>query len=418
MWQIPRGQFTRDVAIRFLMQGVLLGISLVSGAVTARWLGPDGKGLLGLTTLLPSFIALLLGAGLTSANVFFASNGRLSLRALTSNSVAAVILVTFLGVGLVLVLLATGAIERIVPNCPIELILIGLCLLPLSMFTSQMSCLLQGLRRIKTLAALSVIQQIAGLGLILFLIVYLGLGVMGALVAGILGAALAVVLNTRAVLKEGGTLRPRLDPAVVKTTLGYGIKNHVGNLLQYFNYRLDVFIVNIFLGPAEVGIYGVSVVLAEMLWFLPDAVSFVIFPKAAATSAKEMNDFTPRVFKIVLGISVIGGIGLALVSKPLIPLIFSDAFAPSYMPLLVLLPGVVLLGGAKVLNNEIAGRGHPEYNSINAGICLVITVVSDLLMIPQYGVVGAAAASSLAYAATFFIALGFYRKVSRKAAAA
>lgn len=416
MLRIPRGQFTRDVLTQLLTQGLLLGIGLASGAITARWLGQEGKGLVGLATLLPSFLTLLLGAGLTSANVYFASSGRLGIRALSSNSAATAILVTLLGAGLVLVLIATGLIARIVPNCPVELILIALFLLPFGMFAGQMSSLLQGLRRIKTISVISSVVQVVNVGLLAFFIVYLGLGVTGALIAAVLTAFLTLALSTRAVLKEGGTLWPRYDWPVLKATLGYGVRNHVGNLLQYFNYRLDVFVVNFFMGPAEVGIYGVSVTVAELLWYLPHAVGFVIFPKSAATSAREMNAFTPRVFKYVLALTAVGGFVLAIVAKPLIPLVFSKAFNASYVPLLVILPGVILLGTAKVLTNEIAGRGHPEYNSINAGICLVITVVADLLLIPGRGATGAAAASTLAYAATFLIALWFYRKVSRMAA--
>lgn len=82
--------------------------------------------------------------------------------------------------------------------------------------------------------------------------------------------------------------------------------------------------------------------------------------------------------------------------------------------MLALLPGVVFLGSAKVLTNEIAGRGYPHYNSINAGLALVLTVILDLMLIPQYGVLGAALASSIAYMVIFFVAIGFYLGVSRR----
>jgi O-antigen/teichoic acid export membrane protein len=141
----------------------------------------------------------------------------------------------------------------------------------------------------------------------------------------------------------------------------------------------------------------------------------VIFPKAAATKPEAMNAFTPRVFPITLGLTALGGLGLSLVGRFLIQFIYSSAFIGAYIPMLMLLPGVVLLGGAKVLTNEIAGRGYPHYNSINAGLALVLTVGLDLMLIPRYGVAGAALASSIAYSTIFFTAIGFYAFVSRKA---
>ena len=108
-----------------------------------------------------------------------------------------------------------------------------------------------------------------------------------------------------------------------------------------------------------------------------------------------MNRFTPRVFWIILAISIAGAIGLALFGKLAIAIIFSNAFLDAYLPLLVLLPGVVLLGGGKVLTNDIAGRGYPHYNSIISGVSLVVTIILDLVFIPTMGVVGAGACIDL-----------------------
>jgi len=158
------------------------------------------------------------------------------------------------------------------------------------------------------------------------------------------------------------------------------------------------------------------VAMAEMLWYLPNSVGFVIFPKAAATRAEEMNRFTPRIFRLTLGLTALGAVALALLGRFLIDLVYTSAFASAYVPLLALLPGVVLLGGAKVLTNEIAGRGYLQYNSINSGIALVLTIILDLVLIPRYGVLGAAIASSIAYTTIFFTAIAFYRTVSRRVA--
>jgi O-antigen/teichoic acid export membrane protein len=175
-----------------------------------------------------------------------------------------------------------------------------------------------------------------------------------------------------------------------------------------------MFFVNYFLGPAGVGIYSVSVGIAELLWYLPNAVGFIVFPKAASTQPEVMNLFIPRVFRITLGLTALGAVGLVFLGKQLIHLVFSSSFNSAYFPLVALLPGVVLLGGAKILSNDIAGRGYPQYNSINAGVAAILTVILDLVLIPSYGVLGAALASSIAYGTIFVIALCFHQVVSRR----
>ena len=80
------------------------------------------------------------------------------------------------------------------------------------------------------------------------------------------------------------------------------------------------------------------------------------------------------------------------------------------------LAGIAVRAGGKVLTNEIAGRGYAHYNSINSGLALLITLLLDVLLIPRYGILGAALASSIAYAFNLVTALVFYRLVSRRGA--
>jgi O-antigen/teichoic acid export membrane protein len=219
------------------------------------------------------------------------------------------------------------------------------------------------------------------------------------------------------VRQAGGRWWPRWHGAVLRATLDFGLRSYVANVLQFFNYRLDAFLVNGFLGPAAVGVYNVAVRLAELLWQLPNAVGFVLLPRAAASKPEALSRFTRRVFWLTSGVTAAGAAGLALLGQPLIVLLFSATFAEAYPALLLLLPGVVLLGGAKVLINDVVGRGFPHYNSITSGLGLVVTIALDLLLIPQLGINGAALASSASYAATFFLTLVIYQLVQRRSAA-
>jgi O-antigen/teichoic acid export membrane protein len=126
-----------------------------------------------------------------------------------------------------------------------------------------------------------------------------------------------------------------------------------------------------------------------------------------------MDVFTPQVLLMTLGLISLGAIALAVIGKSLIELVYSSAFSDAYGPMVALLPGIVFLGGAKVVCTDIVGRGYPAYNSINTGCALVITVILDIILIPRYGVTGAAIASTIAYTTIFFTAIVFYALVRR-----
>lgn len=195
--------------------------------------------------------------------------------------------------------------------------------------------------------------------------------------------------------------------------LSYGLRAYIGNVIHFFNYRLDTLLVNIFLNPVQVGLYTVSVRLAELLWILPRSVAFVIFPKAAATDKKTMNKFTPKVFAVTFFMTLFGAIIVGISGRYLIEIVFGQKFS-AYKPLLGLLPGAVSLGSTKVLTSEIAGRGYPQYNSISVGIAFVVTVILDLYLIPKYGIMGASIASSAAYMVVSIFSVFFYVRVSRR----
>jgi len=410
-----KNPFIQNVASTFLVQVFSLFLSFANAAIIARWLGPEGKGMLALALLVPGMLGLLLSGGIDVANVYFAGSRRLDLPTLTANSMGFAMLSTALGCFVIISLAATGWLKAMVPGVPVWILMIAMLGFPTAMLKSFFSTILQGLQRIITINLINLVQNILTLCLTLLFVIVWKLDLFGALMAPLASGALGLLVFGIMLSREGGVLRPRWNYSVVSATLSFGLRAHIGNMLQFFNYRLDMLILNCFLGPANVGIYVVSVKLAELLWYLPNAVSFVIFPKAAASRPEEMNVFTPRVFRTTLGLTALGALGLAFVGRPIINFIFSSAFIEAYVPMLTLLPGVVLLGGAKVLTNEIAGRGYPHYNSINAGLALVLTVVLDLVLIPRYGVLGAALASSIAYTAIFITAIGFYLAVSRRA---
>jgi len=416
MRKLVAGRFRQQVGTTFFAHIMSAFFAIINAAVVARVLGVEGKGILSLLLLVPNMLGLFLGCGIGVANIYYTGSKRWDVATLVRNSIGMTILMSGVGIIGVIGAMISGLLPIVLPNVPLLLVFVALIGFPLNLLSSYLATILQGLQRIFTLNALSVMQSVITLVLNLVLVVGFNTGIIGALSASLLAMTVNLGIIVFLLRQAGARFRPAWNLAVMRSTLSYGLRGYIGNVLQFFNYRLDLFIVNYFLGAAGTGIYSVSVALAELLWYLPNAVGFVIFPKAAASKPEMMNRFTPRVFGITLALTLLGGLGLAVIGRPFIGIVYSTDFLPAYVPLLVLLPGVILLGSAKVLTNEIAGRGYPHYNSINSGLALIVTIGLDLLLIPRYGVLGASMASSIAYTLIFFTAIGFYYMVSRRTA--
>jgi O-antigen/teichoic acid export membrane protein len=405
--------FTQQVGVTLISQMAGISLAIVTTAIIARWLGPEGKGTIALALLIPGMLSIFLSGGINVANVYFAGSRKLSVSVLTENSVKFAFFSTIFGLFAVGILMVTGWLPALVPGISQFIIMVAMIGLPSGLLCGHLSAILQGLQRIVTINIINLVQSILTLVLTIILVIVLRLGLLGALLSYIGPGIVSLLIFVIILRREGGAFCPRWNPSIMRSVLSFGLKGYIGNVFQFFNYRLDAYFVNYFIGTGGVGIYSVSVGLAEILWYFPNAVGFVIFPKATATRPEVMSRFTPKVFWITLGVTALGAIGLVGLGKSLIQLIFSLNFVGAYLPMLVLLPGVILLGGAKVLTNEIAGRGYPQYNSFNAGVALILTVIFDLILIPRIGILGAALASSIAYTVIFFTSVGFYLVVSR-----
>jgi O-antigen/teichoic acid export membrane protein len=97
---------------------------------------------------------------------------------------------------------------------------------------------------------------------------------------------------------------------------------------------------------------------------------------------------------------MLAAIPVALLTSPVMRLLYGEQFDTAVTPARVLLVGMLLAGASGVASAYLYGRGTPGLNSIVLGLGLVVTVVLDLLLIPQFGALGAAVASTAAYLAT------------------
>jgi O-antigen/teichoic acid export membrane protein len=114
------------------------------------------------------------------------------------------------------------------------------------------------------------------------------------------------------------------------------------------------------------------------------------------------------------GIAV-AAIPVALLTSPVMRLLYGAEFGPAVAPARVLLAGMLLAGASGLASAYLYGRGSPGLNSIVLGIGLVITVVLDLLLIPRYGALGAATASTAAYLCTDGMLVGLLLRLSGRA---
>jgi O-antigen/teichoic acid export membrane protein len=223
----------------------------------------------------------------------------------------------------------------------------------------------------------------------------------------ILGLVLAFAGGYGILLKKE-KLRFIANAAALKSLFSYGWKTQLGTTCSYINQRADQLLLSIFVGPHELGLYVVAVTVSTSLGFFPQA-------SAIVTLASGSN-LTPGRARCVIGSSFRSSLiwlfltnSVLFVMTPwLIRLVFGLGFSDSSLACRILLPGSIALGLNQVLYEGARSLNEPALPSYAEGLSALLTCAGLYFLLPRYGFLGAAVASTFAYTTSLVFMLVLY----------
>lgn len=205
--------------------------------------------------------------------------------------------------------------------------------------------------------------------------------------------------------RMGGLPRPELRWKVLRPVVAFSLVGYLGILINLINYRFDVWVVNQYHGEAQLGIYAVAVGIGQLLFHVPEPMARVVqpflFAERGSANAHRLAAVARVNFTALAGLAIV----LAAAAPLLLPVLFGEVFAASALPLRLLLPGIVFIGCYKLLAQFVVQGGQQRFNLLATALGAALTIAFDFLLIPRYGIAGAAIASSLAYLAVLLVVL-------------
>jgi O-antigen/teichoic acid export membrane protein len=379
----------RQVAGTVANRIVRLVLGLATSVVIARALNPDGRG---------SYYVIITVATTTLAMGHLSveqSQVWLWTRPENRRSVAVNSVLLGLSVGAVAALAAVLVLVVLNPHRLPDLRdhVIALAAVPFAMIVLYANNVLVLQSRIDIVNRAALLGTAAQCGLLLLL------GLAGRLsVTWVVVSWAASMVLPAASLVAG--IRPRpaeRDLALAWRALGRGLRYHLGSASLYLLFRVDILLLAAFSSDAAVGIYSLAVTVAELARIVTDSISQVVLPQQAGSDDGRAVAFTVKTTRVMVFAGLVS-IGLGCAAVPLgIPLLYGHAFAGSVEPFFALAPGVFALSGSRAIGACLLRLDRPMLSSAASVIALVLNVGLNLVLIPSYGVVGCAAASSIAY---------------------
>ncbi|TDW78079.1 oligosaccharide flippase family protein [Kribbella pratensis] len=417
-----RGELLRTVlancSARLL---AILGLTLAT-VLVARTGGPSAVGEYALLRMMPGLIGVLCVLGLPGALAFFLAEPRRELPRLWPTLMA----IGFAGAltGTALWVAAAPLIAKVFfPHEPAWLIAVAGATVASQLFLTLGKTALQGLEDRRGGDAVIAAEELAFLPCFV-LPLLVGIHGIAAIIIGLGLADLVVAVDAwRRVSRRLGWRRfglagngygwwGRPDRVLGKQVASYGLRGQVGGLITLLNLRLDVAILGAIAGPAILGGYAVASKYAELLRLPGTALTWVFYPRLAKLEQNQAAGVARRMIRPALVGIVVAAVPVALLASPVMRLLYGASFGSAVTPARVLVAGMILAGASGVASAYLYGRGTPGLNSIVLGVGLAITVVLDVTLIPRYGALGAAAASTAAYLTTDALLIGVLLRLS------
>jgi len=404
--------FIKNVSMTFTANVLLFFIGIPTSIIIARILGPTGRGMYGLVFLIPSMLLLLGDFGIGMANTYIIGNNKNKIRALASNSLlfGAVNGLLFILIFLLSYELFLKVFFQEVPILFIYLVIVSL---PFSLVSKYFYGILLAKLRIKEINYILILTSLLNFIGVTLLLIFYDKGIFSLILLSILITVINCLLSIYFVRKLTN-INISFKPDVFKKTINFGVKASFANIFSFLNYRLDMLLINFFLSVTQVGYYTIAVGIAEMVWFVPNAIQSILFQNVSSSdnNSRQSEDSTALLCRNTLFVTLILCLSLAVFGKAVIFILFGSAYFPSVTPLLVLLPGIVMVSIGKIIAAYLSGKGRPIFAMYASMTSMVLNIILNILFIPLWGIAGAAFATTITYTIQTLMIFVAYLKIS------
>ncbi len=162
--------------------------------------------------------------------------------------------------------------------------------------------------------------------------------------------------------------------------------------------QTDIIMIGMYLTPDDVAIYYAAVKTGVFISFPMTAVNAVAAPRIAALHAQgKLGDLQALVSSMSHWIfwSALVASAVAILFGVRILALFGPAFAAAYGALVILVCGQLARAASGLVGDLLAVTGHQNQNALVMGCSAILNVVLNALLIPRFGIVGAAAATAV-----------------------
>lgn len=370
---------------------------LIGTAVTARILGPDGRGLLVATISWITLIGTIASSSLGEVSQYLIQSGgrRDWLPGLLGSMLLCAVGLSALAIAMSVVVYWSTAGE-FMRNIPFSLFSAALIVVPTLIWEQYARYLMLGIGKIRALNVAQAFAGTAGVTAVLLFVVVLDFGVQGAVFAHVLGG---VVLGsiTVVLLWRTASFRARAEITTIRQLFSGALKLHMNTIGGLLMAHTNILMLNHFTTGSNVGWYQLGMQLVMAMLIVPQAASMILYSRIADRGPDrawpEQKRLIIQMFGLLLALSAVA----YALAPEIVKLVAGREFARSTDVFRQLLPVLFAMSFAQLMAPQWIGRGiflPTSILTLGAGLA---NIALNLVLIPSYGLTGAIWAMNVTY---------------------
>jgi len=226
-----------------------------------------------------------------------------------------------------------------------------------------------------------------------------------AALAEIIIAAVGLLITFRAVGNPFGRLNA--NAARVKKLLAESWPYLLSGLAIILYMRIDQVMLGKLAGTAEVGLYSAALKLSEAWYIIPTIIVSTLMPAVTRAKSTSLDDYyliQKRLFIGLAAIAYLVAIPMTIFSTPLITLLFGTEYSAAGPVLAVHIWAALFVFLGVATSPWVANEGLARYRLYCSASGAVLNIFLNYLLIPGYGALGCALATTLSYGFSAWLA--------------
>jgi O-antigen/teichoic acid export membrane protein len=393
-------------------------VMAITGILSARWLGPSGKGLVAAASTWGQLLGWFVGLGLGFAiQVRIAEKSDEEKHPAISSALGnGLLYAACVGTcaGVVGFVLLTRALAHLGPDTS-SVVALTVLPIPLGLLASILASLQLGLGRHRVYALLTIAGPISTLAILLIVTGVSGppspvTVVLCYLIGGLVAAAFAA--------RQLPWMSARIDLRMLLQDIRFGAKTWLTSVMGLVSLRLDLLILTVFVSAGDIGLYSAANNIMMPITALPYAIALLAAPRAARLGTQvHATASISAIWKSTRDATLLalaGGVALAAAAPVIVPLLLGNAYRPAIPLIWILIAGYVARAVVSVIVSGANGMRRPRAGYLSEGIGLMVTLILLPILLPRWGITGAAAVSTAAYIASGIAAVCWLAKLRQQ----